>query len=116
MPTPSTWPWTRCPPSRSPTRSERSRLTGEPGARSPSPVRCSVSAITSAVKSLPDRPVTVRQVPLTAMESPWPRVRGDLWSPHGDPGRTVEMLDGHDLAEFFHDSGEHPRFASSGPS
>src|SRR5215468_7771392 len=68
--TPSTWPWTMCPPRRSPTRSDRSRLTGEPGARAPSPVRLSVSAMTSAVKAAPDRPVTVRQVPLTAIESP----------------------------------------------
>src|SRR6202043_3408277 len=27
-----------------------------------------------------------------------PRVAGDLRPAHGDPGRTVEMLDGYDLA------------------
>jgi hypothetical protein len=46
--------------------------------------------------------------PLTAIES-LPGTGGDLWPAHGDPGRTVEALNRYDFAEFFHDSGKHPR-------
>ena len=69
-PVPSACPWTRWPPSRPPSWTGRSRLTGEPGASAPSPVRCRVSAITSAVNVLSVASVTVRQTPLTAIESP----------------------------------------------
>src|ERR1019366_5316129 len=58
------------PPRRPSKRSGRSRLTDEPGARAPSTVRCSVSAITSAVNVLSAASTTVRQAPLTAIESP----------------------------------------------
>ena len=47
-PTPSTWPETRCPPSSSPSRSERSRLTRVPTRQRPSVVLLSVSAEASA--------------------------------------------------------------------
>src|SRR6185369_10722154 len=71
-PVPSVCPWTRCPPSRPPSCTGRSRLTGDPGASPPSPVRRSVSAITSAVKVLSEESVTVRHTPLTAIDSPCP--------------------------------------------
>src|SRR2546426_1384361 len=41
-PIPSTWPWTKCPPNRSPARSARSRLTLRPFFHSPISVRPSV--------------------------------------------------------------------------
>src|SRR3954469_5478277 len=59
-----TWP-----PSRSPTRSEASRLTGLPGSRRPSAVRASVSGTTSKARG-PSASITVRQTPATATESP----------------------------------------------
>ena len=43
VPTPSMWPLTKCPPSRSPTARARSRFTGLPGRSSPRLVRASVS-------------------------------------------------------------------------
>ncbi len=76
VPVASTWPWTRWPPSRSPSAIARSRLTREPAASAPRLERCSVSAITSALNSpvpaasCSGLSTTVRQTPLTAMESP----------------------------------------------
>src|SRR5689334_11381348 len=70
VPTPSTWPWTRCPPMRVARVAERSRLTGSPGRSAPSDERSSVSRITSVVKTSPSTSTTVRQTPLTAIESP----------------------------------------------
>lgn len=67
---PSTWPCTMWPPRRAPTAVGRSRLTREPTARTPRLERFRVSAITSAVNSSPSWSTTVRQTPLTAMESP----------------------------------------------
>src|SRR3954451_24069102 len=71
-PVPSTWPCTMWPPSRPVTGTARSRLTGLPGASAPRLERCSVSAITSAVKASPWTSTTVRQTPLTEIESPCP--------------------------------------------
>src|SRR3954468_1772237 len=67
-PTPSTCPATRCPPSESPMRRDRSRLTG-PGSSSPVVTR-RVSADTSARKPRGVSVVTVRHTPWTAIESP----------------------------------------------
>ena len=39
----------------------------------------------------------------------------DPRSTDGEPGRVSHLLDGDDLAEFFHYPGEHPRFLSSEP-
>src|SRR5688572_14218135 len=74
-PTPSTWPWTMWPPSRSERRTGRSRFTRSPAARAPRQVRCSVSSTASAAHqpsppSTPPKSMTVRQQPLTAMEAP----------------------------------------------
>ena len=57
-------------PSRSVERTGRSRLTGSPGSRAPRLVRASVSATASAAHHPAPRSTTVRQQPLTAMESP----------------------------------------------
>ena len=46
-PTPSTWPWTRWPPSGSPARSAGSTFTAAPASRRPSELRRSVSGTTS---------------------------------------------------------------------
>src|ERR1022692_4807612 len=70
VPVPSTWPCTRCPPRRPSSRSDRSRFTTAPGPSSPRPDLLRVSPITSAVNAPPDMAVTVRQTPLTAIESP----------------------------------------------
>src|SRR3954467_6198530 len=80
-PSPSTWPCTMCPPSRSAGRSGSSRLTVLSGSSAPSDERRSVSCITSAPKSSPPHiPTAVRQTPLTAIESPSlsSRASGDL--------------------------------------
>ena len=69
-PTPSTWPCTMWPPSRVCGVTARSRLTRSPGREPASDVLSSVSAITSAVQVPSVRSVTVRQQPLTAIESP----------------------------------------------
>src|SRR5690606_33892229 len=63
-PTPSTWPLTRCPPSRSPSRSARSRLSARPTGSVPSVVSDSVSAETSASKCVASNATTVRHAPL----------------------------------------------------
>src|SRR5262245_44428173 len=69
-PTPSTWPWTMWPPSRSPTRNERSRLIRSPAWSSPRLVRRSVSGPAWKEQVRAVRPTTVRQQPLTATLSP----------------------------------------------
>src|ERR1051325_136382 len=69
-PTPSTWPCTRCPPSRSASRSERSRLTGVPSRQSPSVVRRSVSGTASTAKRPLSTATAVRQQPEQLMLSP----------------------------------------------
>src|SRR5262245_59094101 len=62
-----------CPPSRLFSAAARSKLTLLPTPRPPRLDRSSVSFITSALNSPPARTsTTVRQTPLTAMESPWP--------------------------------------------
>src|SRR6478752_1170547 len=73
-PTASTWPWTRWPPRRSSRRTGRSRLTGSPARRAPRLVREKVSSLTSASHqpSSASNATTVRQQPLTAVESPMP--------------------------------------------
>ena len=70
VPVPSTWPWTRWPPRRSARRTGRSRLTGSPARRSPRLVRASVSVTASAAQRVGEHSTTVRQQPLTAIESP----------------------------------------------
>ena len=80
VPVPSTWPWTRWPPRRSSSRTERSRLTAAPGVSAPRLERVRVSRITSAVNVPPAWPETVRQTPLTAMESP-PATSPVTWGP-----------------------------------
>src|SRR5262249_51904234 len=69
-PTPSTWPCTRCPPSRSESRSERSRLTGVPARQSPSVVTRSVSGTASTAKRRGSTASAVRQQPEQSMLSP----------------------------------------------
>src|SRR3954453_20334179 len=71
-PTPSTWPCTMWPPRRLSAVTARSRLTVSPGRTPYRLVLSSVSCITSAVHVSPSTVVTVRQQPLTAMESPRP--------------------------------------------
>ena len=85
----------------------RSRLTREPTARAPRLERFRVSAITSAVNSPSPVSTTVRQTPLTAMESPCLRAFGDDGSAQSEAGGVAEVLDGGDLTQFFDDSGEH---------
>ena len=68
VPTPSTWPCTRWPPSRVGGRDRALQVDRAPAP--PSEVRPSVSATTSTLKVPPATPVTVRQTPLTAIESP----------------------------------------------
>src|SRR5215208_5283490 len=67
---PSTWPCMTCPPRRSPARSGSSRFTSSPSPSGSSDVRLSVSGITSASNEPFVRPTAVRQMPLTAIESP----------------------------------------------
>ena len=68
--TPSTWPCTRCPPSRVASVTGRSRLTGAPGSRRESAVRRSVSSERSNERDRPSLATTVRQTPFTATEAP----------------------------------------------
>src|SRR5690348_14904072 len=67
---PSTWPETRCPPSRSDSRRAFSRLTTSPSRNAPSVTRANVSFETSKASVAPSRSTTVRQQPETAMLSP----------------------------------------------
>jgi len=59
-----------CPPMRSPTLAARSRLTRIPGVRAPRVLLAIDSAITSAVNQSAPCSTTVRQTPLTEIESP----------------------------------------------
>src|SRR6266511_11043 len=70
FPRASTWPCTRCPPSRVTGVTERSRFTGMPGPKLPSVDRSNVSRDTSAANELLFTSSAVRQTPLTAIESP----------------------------------------------
>mmetsp|Transcript_9459 Transcript_9459/g.25686 ORF Transcript_9459/g.25686 Transcript_9459/m.25686 type:complete len:211 (-) Transcript_9459:1526-2158(-) len=67
-----TCPETVCPPISSPTRADRSKFTALPSRKLPRLVRLSVSSITSKVAVFPARSVsvTVRHVPLSAMDAP----------------------------------------------
>ena len=76
VPTPSTWPCTMCPPSRVWAVTARSRLTRLPSSVLPRLLRRSVSAMTSVLQTPSCTEVTVRQTPLTEMESP----RATSWS------------------------------------
>src|SRR3954447_11118627 len=73
-PTPSTWPCTMWPPSRVCALTARSRLTGSPACALPRLLRRRVSPITSVLHVLSPASertsVTVRQTPLTEIESP----------------------------------------------
>src|SRR3954465_4523015 len=75
-PMPSTWPCIMWPPSRVCGVTARSRLTCAPAATEPRLLRLRVSAMTSVLQTPSSTPVTVRQTPLTAMESP----RATSWS------------------------------------
>src|SRR3954468_16056119 len=74
VPTPSTWPCTMWPPSRVCALTARSRLTGSPAWALPRLLRRRVSPITSVLQVSPPSSVrtsvTVRQTPLTEIESP----------------------------------------------
>src|ERR1700680_1022113 len=70
VPVASMWPVSRCPPTRSPSCSARSRLTVAPVSRLASVVRCRVSGMTSAQNPPAVTAATVRQAPFTAMLSP----------------------------------------------
>src|SRR3954449_6665364 len=67
---PSTWPCMRCPPNRVWGVTARSRLTCAPAVTEPRLLRLSVSAMTSVLQTPSVTSVTVRQTPLTAIESP----------------------------------------------
>src|ERR1017187_1967355 len=69
-PVPSTWPCTMWPFIRPFGESGRSRLTRDPGRRSPRLLRSSVSGARSAENESGCSPLTVRQTPLTAMLEP----------------------------------------------
>src|SRR3954447_3076787 len=69
-PTPSTWPWTRWPPSRAANVTGRSRLTVAPARTDPRLVRLSVSPLRSNASVASVRSTTVKQVPLTATDAP----------------------------------------------
>ncbi len=70
LPTPSTWPLTKCPPSSSPTFSARSRLTRVPTFQVPSVVTESVSPLTSKAIQPGPFSTTERQQPLQQTEAP----------------------------------------------
>src|SRR5437899_1409680 len=70
VPTPSTCPSTRSPPSAPPERSGRSRLTGSLGWSRPSVVRASVSGPSSKTNRRARRSTTVRHAPFTATLAP----------------------------------------------
>ena len=106
VPVPSTWPWTMCPPSRVAAVTARSRLTREPTSSPPSEVLASVSCITSAVKVSWSRSATVRQQPLTEIESPR-GVDHDVRPAHGEAYGVALVDDCLDDAELLDDSGEH---------
>src|SRR5829696_6880496 len=72
VPTPSTWPCIRCPPRRVCGVTARSRFTDAPTSALPRLLRRSVSAMTSVLQTSWSTPVTVRQTPFTAIESPRP--------------------------------------------
>lgn len=69
-PLPSMWPCTKWPPMGVEGVSEGSRLTLLPGAKLPSLLWASVSATTSKLRVLLSNWTSVRQTPLTQMESP----------------------------------------------
>src|ERR1035438_3421013 len=69
-PVPSTWPCTMWPSIRPLGESGRSRLTREPGRRSPRLLRFSVSGARSAENESERSSAMVRQTPLTAMLAP----------------------------------------------
>ncbi len=99
------------PPSRVVGVTARSRLTRAPGSSAPSEVLASVSCITSAVNASARPSVvgraTVRQQPLTEIESPERGVAGDQRAAHGEPDRVALVLQGLDGAELLDDAGEH---------
>ena len=109
-PTPSTWPETRWPPSSSPTRSERSRLTACRPASVPSVVLLSVSAEASTANQSAPTSTAVRQQPEQAIEAPIAiaAVSGQgaaIDQPH--VRAVAEGRDGADGAECGDDAGEH---------
>src|SRR5262249_30512073 len=71
VPTPSTWPCTMWPPSRSAARTARSRFTRRPLAHSPISVRPSVVRTACTVNAPFATVSTVRHAPLIAMLSPF---------------------------------------------
>ncbi len=107
VPVPSTWPCTRCPPSRPSSRIGRSRLTGSPAASAPRQLRSRVSRITSAVNPVAVASTTVRHTPLTAIESPCAASVDDGRAAHGQAHAVAQVGQRDDLAELLDDAGEH---------
>src|SRR5450759_1084754 len=70
VPTPSTWPFTMCPPRRPSACNALSRLTAAPGRSEPRMLLARVSCMTSTVNDEPSMSTTVRQTPETAIDSP----------------------------------------------
>ena len=113
VPVPSTCPWTRWPPRRSARRTERSRLTGVPGreraeagagqglAHHVGGERVAGVAGNGETDAVDRDGVTVGHA------------AGHLGAAYGQPRRVAQVIDGDDLAELFHDSGEHPALPSS---
>src|SRR6266511_75943 len=76
VPTPSTCPWTRCPPRRDSRVTGLSRLTGSPDDSEARELRVAVSGERSNASVIPsplgERSTTVRHTPLTASDAPGP--------------------------------------------
>ena len=104
-PTASTWPCTTWPPSRSSTRTGRSRLTGSSDAEvAQVGARRTSRSLTSATHQPSPCSTRVRQAPFTAIESP---IAGVV---EHDVVRTSVRRSGPiaiDAAELLHDPGEH---------
>ena len=95
------------PPSRSSTRTGRSRLTGRRPRARRGAVRSSVSVTASAAHQPSPSSTTVRQQPLTAIESPMRGVGEHGRRVDHDPGAVGDGRDRRDRPELLHDAGEH---------
>src|SRR2546423_1334706 len=85
VPTPSTWPCTRWPPSRVSRVAARSRLTGSPARSAPRQVRSRVSRMTSAGDGSSSTVTTGRHTPLTPTEAPCPASLTTSGAPTASP-------------------------------
>ena len=114
VPTPSTWPETRWPPSSSPTRSERSRLTRDPTVQLPSLVCARVSADASTANQPAPNSTAVRQQPEQAIEAPSAtggsvRNAGGVSMTRRMSSTVANRVDRSDVTERGYDAGEHGR-------